>query len=81
MYSGSLYSATELVRKPVDVDESGLKLSVIGESGVLSMTSGWPVLACVEPDELEELEPPQAATPRARTAAPAMLFKIACFIA
>jgi len=76
-----LYSATEFVKKPVDVDESGLKLSVIGESGVLSMTSGWPVLAGAEAGEPEELELLQAATPRARTLAAAMLFKIVCFIA
>jgi len=56
-------------------------LSVIGESGVLSMTSGWPVLAGAEPGEPEELELLQAATPRARTLAAAMLFKIVCFIA
>src|SRR5207302_8056669 len=79
MYSGSLYRATALVRKPVEVDESGLKLSVIGDSGVLSMTSGWPVLAAG--GVLDELEPPQAATPRARTPAAATLFKIVCLIA
>jgi hypothetical protein len=45
------------------------------------MTSGWPVLACVPPEELDELEPPQAATPRARRPAAATLFKIVCLIA
>jgi hypothetical protein len=54
-------------------------LSVIGESGVLSMTSGWPVFE--EPDGLDEFEVPQAATPIARTPAAATLFRIACFIA
>jgi hypothetical protein len=63
------------------VDESGLKLSVIGDSGVLSMTRGWPVLVCVPPGELDELVPPQAATPRARMPAAATLFKIVCLIA
>ena len=69
------------MRKPVEVEDSGLKLSVIGDSGVLSMTSGWPVLVCEEPEELDELEPPQAATPRARMPAAATLFKIVCLIA
>jgi hypothetical protein len=82
MYSGSLYRATALVRKPVEVDESGLKLSVIGESGVLSMTSGWPVLAGAEPEEVGELELLlQAATPRARMPTATTLFKIVCLIA
>jgi hypothetical protein len=67
-----------LVRKPVDVDESGLKLSVIGDSGVLSMTSGWPVAALGGVDELELLH---AAAPRARAQATTMLFKIVCLIA
>jgi hypothetical protein len=74
-----LYSATELVMNPVDVDESGLKLSVIGASGVLSITSGWPV--AVFGGLLEELEPPHAATPRVRTPTATTLFKIVCFIA
>jgi hypothetical protein len=63
------------------VDESGLKLSVIGESGVLSMTSVWPVLVCEAPEEFDELEPPQAATPRERTPTATRLFRIVCFIA
>ena len=63
----------------MEVDESGLKLSVIGASGVLSMTSGWPV--AVFGAVLEELEPPQAAMPRVRTPIAAMLFRIVCLIA
>jgi hypothetical protein len=63
------------------VDESGLKLSVIGERGVLSMTSVWPVLVCEAPEELDELELPQAATPSARMPAATTLFKIVCRIA
>jgi hypothetical protein len=55
-------------------------LSVIGDSGVLSITSGCPVLAAG--GVLDELDPlPQAATPRARRLAAATLFKIVCFIA
>jgi hypothetical protein len=48
---------------------------------VLSTTSGWPVLVFEEPEELDELEPPQAATPRARMPAAATPFKIVSFIA
>jgi hypothetical protein len=64
---------------PVDVDESGLKLSVIGDSGVLSTTSGWPLAAFG--GLLEELEPPQAATARDRTPTATRLFRIVCLIA
>ena len=78
MYSGSLISAIEFVMNAVEVDESGLKLSVMGASGVLSMTRGWPV--AVE-DLLPAVEPPQAATPRARTLTATILFRTVRFIA
>jgi hypothetical protein len=54
----------------------------MGESGVLSMTSVLPVVAAFLPELLlEEVEPPQAATPRARTLTAAMLFRTVRIIA
>jgi hypothetical protein len=38
-------------------------------------------LVCEAPEELDELEPPQAATPRERTPTATRLFRIVCFIA
>jgi hypothetical protein len=70
-----------LATKPVDVCENGLKVSVMGESGVLSMTSVLPVAALVLPELPLPLEPPQAAIPIARTLATARLFRTVCLIA
>ena len=65
----------------MDVAEYGLNVSVIGDSGVSSMTSGLPVADDDEP--LLELEPEllQAATARVRMAPAARLFMTVCFIA
>jgi hypothetical protein len=80
MNSGSLYkpSAVTPPGPPVEVAEYGLNVSVIGDSGVSSTTSGLPVA-----DDLllgVELEL-QAATARLRIAPTARLFITACFIA
>jgi hypothetical protein len=56
-------------------------LSVIGARGVLSMTSVLPVVVVLFLLGLEEEEPPQAATPRARTLNAATLFKTVRIIA
>jgi hypothetical protein len=65
----------------VEVAEYGLKVSVIGESEVLSTTRVLPVLAAGElpPDEL--LFELQAAIPMARTPATATLFRTVRLIA
>jgi len=70
-----------LVTYPVEVDDSGLKLSVMGESGVLSTTRVLPIAAVLFLGGLEEDEPPQAATPRARTLNAATLFRTVRIIA
>jgi hypothetical protein len=65
----------------VEVAEYGLKVSVIGESAVLSTTSVLPVVAAGElPDELL-FALLQAAIPMARTPATATLFRTVCLIA
>jgi hypothetical protein len=65
-----------LVMNPVEVDESGLKLSVIGESGVLSMTSGWPVAALDDggDDEVELLHAATAIPCYPAGSSPALLY-------
>ena len=79
MNSGSLYRPCAVTPPgpPVEVAEYGLKVSVIGDSGVSSTTSGLPVAG----DELLglELEPEllQAATARLRMAPAARLFMTA----
>ena len=63
----------------MEVARNGLKVSVIGESAVLSTTSVLPEAEEVVPvDFVAEL---QAAIPMARTLATARLFKAACLIA
>jgi hypothetical protein len=64
----------------VEVAEYGLNVSVIGDSGVSSITSGLPVADDEVPLE-GELELLQAAIARLRTAAAARLFMTACLIA
>jgi hypothetical protein len=51
----------------------------MGESGVLSMTSGWPVAALEDGGE-DEVELLHAATARPRAVATTTLFKIVCLI-
>ena len=82
MNSGSLYrpSAVTPPGPPVEVAEYGLNVSVIGDSGVSSTTSGLPVADGEVPLE-GELELLQAAIARLRTAAAARLFMTACLIA
>jgi hypothetical protein len=53
----------------------------MGESGVLSMTRVLPIAAVLFLGGLEEVEPPQAATPRARTLNAATLFRTVRIIA
>jgi hypothetical protein len=53
----------------------------MGESGVLSMTSGWPVAVFDDDEGVDELELLHATTPRARALATTTLFKIVCLIA
>jgi hypothetical protein len=63
----------------VEVAEYGLNVSVIGDSGVSSITSGLPVADEVVPEVVPELL--QAAIARLRIAPVARLFITACFIA
>jgi hypothetical protein len=51
----------------------------MGESGVLSMTSGWPV-ALDDAGGVDELELLHATIPMARALATTTLFKIVCLI-
>jgi len=51
----------------------------MGDSGVLSMTSGWPV-AVLDDEFGEDVLLPHATTPRARALATTTLFRIGCLI-
>src|ERR1039457_3817047 len=81
MNSGSLYSASAVTSWPVEVAEYGLKVSVIGESGVSSPTSGLP-LAAADEELLLGVEPAplQPASPMVRMADTAGLFMSLCFM-
>jgi hypothetical protein len=85
MNSGSLYRPCAVTPPgpPVEVAEYGLKVSVIGDRGVSSMTSVLPVAddEVLPPDEVFEPELLQAAAARLRMAPTARLFITACFIA